>query len=120
MIYFWVFVGGGLGSMARFALGRFIQSGFSNINPLATMASNMISTFILGILLYVVTIKPGFPHHIKAMLVVGFCGGFSTFSTFSFETFELMRMGHFIFALLNILISVVFGLAVLYILTKVL
>lgn len=118
-MYFWVFLGGGLGSMARYGLSRMIQPAFPHINPVATLLSNVVSTIILGIILYFIALKPDFPQSVKTMLVVGFCGGFSTFSTFGYETFELLRMGNYFFAVINILISILLVLVVLYILTKV-
>jgi CrcB protein len=54
----------------------------------------------------------------KALLITGFCGGFSTFSTFSYETFELMRSGQYWFATANVLVSVALGVGVLFVLAK--
>ncbi len=115
---FAVFLGGGLGSLARFGVSSVVTSGFKNINPLGTMTANIVSTVLLGVVLYLASSKMGMSDNMKIFLITGFCGGFSTFSTFSYETFELLRTGQFWIAGANILISVALGVGVLFAMAK--
>lgn len=112
--YLWVFLGGGMGSIARYGVSRLVTSGFQHVNPYATLLSNILSTSILAGLMLLIADKTSVPHWVKLMTAVGFCGGFSTFSTFAFETFELLRTGQTIFAIANVFISITLGLLVLY------
>lgn len=114
-----IFIGGGLGSVTRFAVSKSINSSFDNINPIATLTSNVISTIILGVVIYLFTHKIEVPNYVRALIIVGFCGGFSTFSTFSFETYELFRSGYTVYAILNILVSVLLGVGIMLSIPKI-
>lgn len=113
-----VFIGGGLGSVTRFSVSKMVTSNFQNVNPLATLTSNIASTIILGIIMFLSAEKLDLSSNLKALLIIGFCGGFSTFSTFSYEIFELFRSGNFWMGVLNMFISLSLGVGVLFLLSK--
>jgi CrcB protein len=86
-----IFAGGGLGSVVRFLLGRWV-SGFHQINfPFGTLAVNVVACFILGIVVGLSDSKQLLSADSRIFWTIGFCGGFSTFSTFSYETVQLIH-----------------------------
>ncbi|MBK8227051.1 MAG: CrcB family protein [Flavobacteriales bacterium] len=114
-----VFIGGGLGSVARFGVTRVVLAiGLKGAFPWATLLANVLATGMLAWL--ILRMQPQFEGRdaLKAMIAVGFCGGFSTFSTFSYENFLLLREGQALMAAANIAIGVVACLAVFYIIAK--
>jgi len=108
-----VFVGGGLGSCLRYALSLWIitpKSGF----PMATLAANLLSCCVLGLSVRYLLPKQVIAESWKLMVLVGFCGGFSTFSTFSRETFLLIQQGSWLQVLAYVGVSLLGCLAVLW------
>ncbi len=116
-LYLAIFIGGGLGSLSRFGISKMITDNFQNINPLGTLVANILATLVLGVVLFYGTRQMVSPT-VKALLITGFCGGFSTFSTFSYETFVLIRSGNFGFAIANLLVSMFLAIFVLFVLAK--
>ena len=113
-----IFIGGGLGSLFRYGIGKFIMSYESSVLAYATLFSNVLSTIFLALFVYLFQEKMGLNEVWKLLVVTGFCGGFSTFSTFSFETFEMLRNGQTAIAFANVFVSVFLCLFVLYIIYK--
>ncbi len=99
-----IFLGGGLGSLARFFIGK----NFNNIwpgFPLGTLSVNVFASFILGLFLGA-ELSQKLDFNYKALIAIGFCGGFSTFSTFSSDTLSLIQSTRYSEAFLNVILNV--------------
>lgn len=104
----WVFIGGGLGSLLRYAFGLWLR-GQAEAFPWPTFAANLLSCLLLG-LLAGYAVRHDMPLSWRLLLLTGFCGGFSTFSTFSLETFQLLQLGRQLAALTYVVVSLLSGL----------
>jgi CrcB protein len=107
-----IFIGGGLGCLARFGVSLGVQQFSDGKIPIATFLANVLSCLIMGIVVYLFSGKLQEPN-IRAFAIVGFCGGFSTFSTFSAETLEIFRRGQLVLGTANVLVSVTLCILIL-------
>jgi CrcB protein len=105
----YVFLGGGLGSVCRFALGRWINAAPAGF-PWSTFAANLLACIILGYL-YALIGHKGDRQAIQLFFMAGFCGGFSTFSTFTMENYRLLQNQQWGLLFAYIMISVLCCLA---------
>ena len=107
--YIMVLVGGGSGALLRFVFGTAIMQRFGGTFPLGTFVINLTGSFLIGLLMTVLTERFQ-PHpYWRLFLVVGFLGGYTTFSSFEYETLQAARQGSRWMALLNAAGSVVLG-----------
>jgi len=108
-------VGGGIGSMLRFLTSRlsarYISSEWALIG---TFTANIIGCFIIGLLAGWLLINTGKSQQLPLLLVVGFCGGYTTFSAFAYENVQLLQSGHILFSILYILGSIILGLVAVW------
>jgi CrcB protein len=90
-----VAVGGATGSLARFWLGAAMTALTGPRFPWGTLLINVVGSFVIG-LVAAVTLAPariGMHPDLRIFLMVGVCGGFTTFSAFSLQTLELLQAG---------------------------
>jgi len=118
MIFLLIFIGGGLGSVSRFGIGKAIPLFYSGKFPLGTLIVNTLACLLVGIVLYLFKDKLTTSENLRYFVIIGFCGGFSTFSAFSLETVKLMQDGLIAYAFVNILVSLSIGFGVIYLLIR--
>ena len=109
--YLWVAFGGALGSVSRFWLNGLISEKFGATFPWGTLAINVTGSFAIGIIgaLAIPEGRMDSQSRIFAtqFLMIGVCGGYTTFSSFSLQTLNLANDGEWLYAGANILFSVV-------------
>jgi fluoride exporter len=111
--YGWVALGSALGGMSRYWLGGVIARGVGDDFPYGTLLINVVGSFVIGFF-GTLTLPDGpRPASLDARLfvMVGLCGGFTTFSSFSLQTFELLRSGEGIRAAIYVAASVLLCVA---------
>ena len=110
MTYLWVAIGSAIGGVGRYWCGALVSARWGDDFPWGTILVNVAGSFVIGVVAAMgETLDrswlPG--HHVRAFIVVGFCGGYTTFSAFSLQTLDLLREGAWMHALGNVVVSVV-------------
>ncbi|MBY0432682.1 MAG: fluoride efflux transporter CrcB [Cyclobacteriaceae bacterium] len=109
-----IFLGGGIGSVARFALGRWVNVFHSSSLPLGTLTVNVVACLLLGFIIGLADHRQVLSASARIFWTVGFCGGFSTFSTFSHDNLDLLQQGFTFSLFLNIALSLLLCLGASY------
>ena len=100
----WVGIGGMLGGLSRFSLGKQIAKRTGSGFPFGTLFINLTGAFLLGVL---TSVNPG--ERIYLLLGEGFCGAYTTFSTFIYEGFNLFKGNKRLNALVYIIGTMILG-----------
>ena len=113
-----VALGGAIGAVLRYQLGRFMTHwlGANAVTafPFATLAANTIGSLLMGVLAGVL-VKNGGSEQLRLFVGVGLLGGFTTFSAFSLEMVLLIERGQFLFASLYVMLSIALGIVGLFV-----
>lgn len=110
-----VFLGGGLGSLVRYWVALFVNQQLdSKLNLYGTFTVNIVGSLLIGLLMGWL-LKSETPHpNLQLLVIVGFCGGFTTFSTFSAENLDLLKNNFYIEFLLYGLGSLLLGILAVF------
>lgn len=103
-----VFIGGGVGSVLRFLIGKYLNNPVSGI-PYGTFASNIIGSLLIGLILGLAAKNNSLTESQTLLLATGFCGGFTTFSTFAYENYVFLKAGDFTSFAVYTIASFIFG-----------
>jgi len=102
-------IGGITGTISRYVLAGFIYGIFGTRFPHGTLVVNLLGCFLVGFFTAITENKFLLNPNLKLLLMIGFCGAFTTFSTFILETSNLIRDGETLRAFMNVLLSVSMG-----------
>ena len=104
-----VALGGAVGSCMRYGVSLLSAGRLGTGFPYGTLLANVIGCFIMGAFMAAATERVITNPNLRFLVVVGFCGGLTTFSSFSYETIKLLEEAGLQYALLNILTNMVLG-----------
>jgi CrcB protein len=104
MIWY-IAIGSALGGVARYLLGGLIQRLTGGTFPTGTLVINVTGSFLLGLLYRYASESAAITPEVRAMLTIGFCGGYTTFSSFTYETVRLLEDGETARAVAYIVLS---------------
>ncbi|WP_438485883.1 fluoride efflux transporter CrcB [Streptomyces sp. S186] len=105
-----VVAGAMVGAPLRFLTDRFVQARHDSVLPWGTFAVNVAGSLVLGLLTGAAAAGVAGPHA-QLLLGTGLCGALTTYSTFSYETLRLTADGARRYAVLNVALTLVAGLA---------
>ncbi len=111
LTYFWIAIGGALGSVARYAFSGIIARQFGETFPWGTLLVNVTGSFVIGFIAALASPEGRMDSRSRTFatqfLMIGICGGYTTFSSFSLQTLNLIRDREWLYAGGNVIFSVV-------------
>lgn len=102
------------GTLARYGLQSGVQRLSGSTFPYGTLAVNVIGSFVVGFVAALTLERVMVSQNLRAAILIGFCGGFTTYSAFAWETLLLARDGSPVAAIANIAAQVALGLAAVW------
>jgi CrcB protein len=111
---FLIGLAGFVGTLARYGLSGVVAKRYGETFPLGTLAVNLIGCFLVGLLYYLMQERFLVNQNVRTIILIGLLGGFTTFSSFGLQTFTLLQDREFGFAALNLGVSNLFGLLMVW------
>jgi fluoride exporter len=108
--YLMVAMGGAIGSILRFWVGGSVADRLGTRFPYGTFLVNCTGSFLIGLVLTLISERANVNPNWRYLIGVGFIGGYTTFSAFEYETFQSLQDGKMLIASLNVILSVAVGL----------
>jgi fluoride exporter len=104
----WVAIGGAVGSLARFLLNKWVSDSVGAVFPYGILLINVVGSLIIGLAAgFLAQPKtPSVVAIVAPLVMVGLCGGFTTFSSFSLQTWQMIQAGEWLRVVINIVLSV--------------
>jgi CrcB protein len=100
-------LGGAIGSILRYLSGWFASKYFQGSFPISTLIINILGSLLIGVFIGILAKFYPENHPLKFLLIIGFCGGFTTFSSFAVENYNLLQNGNQFTAYIYIIASVI-------------
>jgi fluoride exporter len=107
--YLAIAIGGTFGCWARYFMTNLVQAIYGRDFPYATLSINLLGSFLMGFLFIETLERLTMPPPIRAGILTGVLGGYTTFSTFEMETLLLVEQGEALKAALYVALSVGLG-----------
>ncbi|MFN4319381.1 MAG: fluoride efflux transporter CrcB [Aquificaceae bacterium] len=109
-LFITIALGGALGSLLRFLISKYIQNKAGLEFPIGTLFVNLTSAFAIGLAFSLLVEKWDISPNLRALIITGILGGYSTYSTLFYEAFYLLINGELVKFSLYILLSNLLGL----------
>jgi len=114
MIYLLIAIGGAAGAVSRYAVDDTVTRWLGGSFPMGTFVINLSGSFVLGVLFALVVERSTLPSDIRAPVMIGFIGAYTTFSTWMLESARLTEDGAWLLAAANLGGSVLLGLLAVF------
>jgi CrcB protein len=104
--FFWICMGGAIGTGARYLLSGWAARYFGGSFPYGTLAVNLVGSLLIGAVMHLALATAQLSPDLRVVVVVGVLGGFTTYSGFNYETLQYFREGAWLIGFINILVMV--------------
>ena len=112
--FFLIGFAGFVGTLIRYWLSEILARKYGETFPFGTLAVNLVGCFLIGLLFYAGQERYLVSHNARAIIFIGLLGGFTTFSALGLQTFTLLQDNQIALATLNIAVSNVLGLLLVW------